>query len=115
MNRRTAFRQIALASAAAWLLPACVSDPKKVSLALNRLQVSGDEEELLANIADVMIPQTDTPGAVAVKAHLFALVMVDDCMSAEDQQKYLKGMRNFESALKKLSGKNFAEASADEK
>lgn len=115
MNRRTAFKRLAIASAAAWILPACVSDPKKVTIALNRLQVSHDEESLLANIADVMIPQTDTPGALAVRAHHFTLVMVDDCMTKEEQEKYLKGMRGFESVLKSLSGKDFTEASSDER
>lgn len=115
MNRRTAFKNLAMASVAAWLLPSCVSDPKKVSIALNRLQVTGDEEALLMRIADAMIPETDTPGAVAVKAHLFALVMVDDCMSQKDREQYLKGMRSFEKELKDLTGKEFGEASADER
>lgn len=104
-----------MASVAAWLLPSCVSDPKKVSIALNRLQVTGDEEALLMKIADVMIPETDTPGAVAVKAHLFALVMVDDCMSETERDQYLKGMRSFEKDLKALTGHNFSEASPDER
>ena len=104
-----------MASVAAWVLPACVSDPKKVSIALNKLQVTDEEEALLAKLADVMIPETDTPGALAVKAHLFTLVMVDDCLSKEDQKKYLKGMRAFENALKELSGKDFNNASADER
>lgn len=115
MNRRTAFKHLAVASAAAWILPSCISDPKKVSIALNRLQVSHDEETLLANIADVMIPQTDTPGALAVKAHHFTLVMVDDCMAKEEQEKYLTGMRSFESVLRSLTGKRFSNASSDER
>jgi hypothetical protein len=104
-----------MASVAAWVLPACISDPKKVSVALNKLQVSEDEEALLAKLADVMIPETDTPGALAVKAHQFTLVMVDDCLNKDDQKKYLKGMRTFEKALNKLTGKNFNDASADER
>lgn len=115
MNRRTAIKQFAMATATAWLLPACVSDPKKVSIVLNRLEVSGDEETLLANIAAVMIPQTETPGAVAVKAHLFALVMVDDCLGKADQEKFLKGMRRFESDLQVLTKKKFSDASAAER
>ena len=115
MNRRTAFKHLAVASVAAWILPSCVSDPKKVAIALNRLQVSHDEETMLANIADVMIPQTDTPGALAVKAHHFTLVMVDDCMTKEEQDKYLKGMKRFESVLKSLTGRRFSEASSEER
>lgn len=115
MKRRTVFKHLAAATAAAWILPSCISDPKKVSIALNHLQVTGDEEALLGDIADVIIPATDTPGARAVQAHLFALVMVDDCLPREEQEKYLKGMRTFPDALESLTGKSFAKASAGER
>lgn len=115
MNRRVVFKHLATAAAAAWILPSCVSDPKKVSIALNHLQITGDEEALLGDLADVMIPATETPGARAVGAHLFALVMVDDCLSQQEQEMYLKGMRTFSDALKSITGKSFADGSAEER
>lgn len=115
MDRRTVFKHLAVASAAALIVPSCISDPKKISIALNNLRVTGDEEELLGDIADVIVPATDTPGARAVEAHLFALVMVDDCLDKREQKIYLKGMRNFEDALKSLTGKSFRGASPAEK
>lgn len=115
MNRRIALKQLAVATAAAWLLPGCVADPKKVSIALNNLQISGDEEDLLGNIADVIIPATDTPGARAVGAHLFTLVMIDDCTGKSEKEKYLKGLRAFDEATEKLSGKSFSKSNADER
>lgn len=115
MRRRTVFKHLAAATAAAWILPSCISDPKKVSLALNHLRVTGEEEELLGDIADVMIPVTDTPGARTVQAHLFTLVMVDDCMPKVEQEKYLKGMRSFTSELESLTGRSFASATAEER
>lgn len=115
MNRRTVFKHLAVASAAALILPSCISDPKKVSIALNNLKVTSDEEELLGHMADVIIPATDTPGARAVQAHLFALIMVDDCLAKSEQEKYLKGMRRFEDVLKSQTGKSFTGASSAEK
>ncbi len=115
MNRRTVFRHLAVATAAAWILPSCVSDPKKVSIALNNLKVSGDDEELLGDIADVIVPATDTPGARDVQAHLFTFVMVDDCLDKAEQAKYLKGMRSFQDDLKAVTGKSFSKASAEER
>jgi len=115
MKRRTVFKHLAAATAAAWLLPSCVSDPKKVSIALNRLQINPDEETLLGDLADVMIPATDTPGARAVGAHLFALVMVDDCLPRTEQEKYLKGMRGFEDSIKSLTGRSFSDAAAEDR
>ncbi len=119
MKRRTVFKHLAVASAAAWLLPGCVADPKKVSIALNRLQITADEESLLGDLADVMIPASDDsttgPGARAVGAHLFALVMIDDCHPVEDQEKFLRGMRNFNKSIQSLTGESFAKADADER
>lgn len=114
MQRRTVLKGLAAAAAAAWMLPSCIADPRKVSIALNNLSVTGDEEDLLAAIAEAIIPETDTPGAKTVAAHHFTLVMVDDCMSEEDQQRYLKGMRKFENALSRLTGKSFTGAEAAE-
>lgn len=115
MKRRTVFKHLAMATAAAWVLPSCISDPKKVSLALNRLQITGDEEALIGDIAAVLIPATDTPGAREVQAHLFTLVMVDDCLPKKDRDQYLNGMRNFDNALKKVTGKSFTGATAEQR
>ena len=115
MKRRTVFKHLAMASAAAWVLPSCISDPKKVSVALNRMEITNDEEELLADLASTMIPATQTPGAREVGAHFFALVMVDDCLAQADREKYLKGMRNFDDAVKKLTGESFTGAKPEER
>ncbi len=115
MKRRSALKNIALSSAAAWLLPSCVKDPKKVSIALNNLKVTGEEEDLLGNIADVIIPATDTPGARAVEAHLFTLIMVDDCLKKTEQKKYLKGMRSFEDEVESMTDKSFTKATPEER
>lgn len=120
MKRRTVFKHLAVASAAAWILPSCISDPKKVSIALNRLKITADDEALLGDIADVLIPPTagesgTMPGARAVEAHLFALVMVDDCLSKEAQEQYLAGMRDFDKSVKSLTGKSFVDSGANER
>lgn len=115
MNRRIVLKQLALATAGAAMLPMCVSDPKKVTIALTKLQINGDEEELLALLADALIPTTDTPGARAVGAHHFALVMVDDCLEPAEQESYLKGMRAFNAACKEIGGKSFSKATEEER
>jgi hypothetical protein len=115
MNRRELLKQLGLAATAAVLLPSCLRESKKVSIALNNLKVTGDEEELMAALAGTMIPETDKPGAVKVGAHLFALVMVDDCTNAQTKEKFLKGMRSFDDVCEKLAGKKFSDANASER
>jgi hypothetical protein len=115
MDRRSALKFIGVASAAAFILPSCVADPKKVSIALNNLKITGDEEDLLAEFAGTLIPASDSPGAKEVGAHQFALVMVDDCMNKEDQTKYLKGLRAFPDEVKSKTGMSFMKGSAEDK
>jgi hypothetical protein len=41
--------------------------------------------------------------------------MVDDCLAKADQEAYLKGMRAFEGSVRSLTGRSFADASAEER
>lgn len=115
MDRRSALKYFGIASAAAFALPSCVQDEKKLSVALNNLKITGDEEELMGALAATLIPLTDTPGAREVDAHLFTFIMIDDCHPKEEQEKFLAGMRSFDSEVKKITGKSFSKSSAEEK
>ena len=115
MNRRILLKQLAVSTAAAFMLPSCLLEKEKVSQALNNLKITSDDEKLISLLAETIIPETDTPGAKSLKADAFALVMVDDCMDKAEQEKYLAGMRAFDDAVEKVAGKSFSDASADER
>jgi len=110
VNRRTAIRQLFFVSAGVALLPSCLHDNSKASILLRNFTVSGDQEKLLAQLAETIIPTGATPGASAVSAHLFALKMLDDCYTKEQQQKFLKGLQQLEAAAEAASGKSFVES-----
>jgi hypothetical protein len=113
MDRRTALKYVALSGAAAMLLPGCITDKKKVSVALNNLQVTPEDEELLAELVDTIIPAADgKPGAKQIEAHLFTLVMVDDCVAPGDKEKFMKGLRAFNSSFE---SSKFMEMTAQQK
>jgi hypothetical protein len=114
MNRRTVIKQFALAGTAAVFLPGCLTDPKKVSIALSSLKVTGEDEQLLASIADTMVPATDKPGAKQVGAHLFTLVMVDDLLPVKDEEKFMDGLHAFNKTAS-LNGTKFMNASPAQK
>jgi hypothetical protein len=101
MDRRSLLKTCIAISAGAFLLPSCLDDKTKSSILLKNIQVSGEQEKMLAELTETIIPKTDTPGAKDVSAHLFALMMVDDCYSKEDQQKFIAGMNQFEAEAKK--------------
>lgn len=104
MERRTAIRHMALLCASAMLLPSCIKSQKAKNINLKYLKITAEQEQLLAELVETIIPKTDTPGAKELGIHLFVLKMVNDCRPQEDQQRFLAGLQVFE-------GKNFVESS----
>jgi hypothetical protein len=115
MQRRTIIKQLAFATGAMFLVPSCMEDKSKASILLNKIRIDGDQEKLLAELSETIIPKTDTPGAKDVSAHLFALMMVDDCYKQEDQQKFIAGLEAFHVKSKKEFSKPFVNCTQEER
>lgn len=96
VNRRTLLKQLAFIAGGVLVLPACMQDKSKSGLLLKNISIDADEEALLAEIAETILPATDTPGAKDVYAHLFALTMIDDCAKKENQEQFINGLRQME-------------------
>jgi hypothetical protein len=99
MNRRTAVRNLALVVGAAVVLPACLSEAKKEELAsvpLKHLKVSAEQEKLLAEVCETMLPRTDTPGAKELGIHRHVLTMVDACCPKLERQTFMRGLTRLE-------------------
>jgi hypothetical protein len=88
------------------LLPSCRNSDRKVSIPLNKLKLGADEENLLAEIVETIIPKTNTPGAKELGVQQFVLVMVDDCSSKEDQEAFAQGLKT----INKVSEKEYGDA-----
>ena len=115
MQRRTLIKQLAFASGALMLIPSCMEDRSKASMLLKNISIDREEEMMMADLAEAIIPKTETPGAKDIGAHLFALMMVDDCYKAADQQKFVAGLKAFEIATKEQFGKSFNKCSMEER
>lgn len=115
VNRRAAIKQLLWVSAGMAILPACLQHTSRASLELKHISVDGDQEKMLAELVETIIPATTTPGAKALSAHLFTLIMMDDCYKKEDQQQWLSGLKAFEAACKKLNGRSFLECTAPQR
>ncbi len=115
VNRRTALKQVLVVSAGLALLPSCLRKPSPASISLKNIAVDAEGESMLAALADTLIPTTATPGAKDVKAHLFTLTMVDDCLRKEDQQKFMEGMKAFSDLCQKKNGHSFEKSSPGER
>lgn len=95
------------------LLPSCLHTVENVSIPLKLIHIDPEDENMLAELAETILPKTDTPGARDLSAHLFVLKMVDDCFTKVNQEKYIQGMRDFENFVKKKTGKSFVENSPE--
>ncbi|WP_373513501.1 gluconate 2-dehydrogenase subunit 3 family protein [Persicitalea sp.] len=73
------------------------------------------QEKLLAELADVIIPTTDTPGAKAAGAEQFIIRVMRDCTPLEEQKAFYASLDKFDSDSKAAYGKNFAAISNDQK
>lgn len=112
MKRRTAVRNIILLSAGAGLLHACERKPLG---SYEHIPLTASQEDLLAELTETIIPKTDFPGAKDLQAREFVLVMVDDCASPEDQQKFMSGMKLFDENCKKQLGSVFIDCTPEQR
>src|SRR6478609_5944565 len=111
INRREALRKTALmmgaavsASALAGLLQGCKTTPE---LTYVPRFFSEDQGRLVMEVAEIIIPKTDTPGAKDVGVPGFIDTMLKDCYKKEDQDRFLEGLTAFDEEAKKVYGDIF--------
>jgi hypothetical protein len=81
----------------------------------NSVTVSAEQEAFLAEVADIIIPTTDTPGAKAAGADKFIVRVMRDCYKKEDQDKFYAGLAKLDTDSKAKFGKGFVELDTAQK
>lgn len=71
--------------------------------------LSRDQIDLLADMAETIIPATETPGAKALNVHQFIQKMVADCYEPKAQNSLRAGLDALDGLAQKSFGKTFAE------
>lgn len=69
----------------------------------------------LDEVAETILPETDTPGAKAAGVGPFMALMVNDVYAPDEQEVFRDGMRTLEEACRAEYGKGFLEAAAAER
>ena len=95
MNRRTAIRTGLIFSAGIAFLPSCLQNNKTI-IALKNITITAEQDKMLAQLSDTIIPKTNFIGAADVKAHEFNLMMVDECYNPEKQKQFVDGLQQFD-------------------
>jgi hypothetical protein len=117
MNRRDALSRVALilggtVVGASYFLEGCKPADKKATDAVN---YSPEDVAYLDEIAETILPTTNTPGAKAAKVGAFMTVMVKDCYEEKDQKIFREGMDKVNDESKKKFDKVFMEISPEQR
>jgi gluconate 2-dehydrogenase gamma chain len=119
MNRREALRQVA------WLMGGAISAPAVLGVlkgcsarqGIDWKPVFFSEEQgaLVAEVAEIIIPRTDTPGAKDVGVPAFIDVMLKEVYPKRDQDRFIAGLKVFDDEAKRLHDKPFMKLATDER
>lgn len=116
MNRRDAVKSVAIlmggaltASTLSVMLDGCNHEMRSGK----GTAFTDDENQMVGRMADIIIPRTDTPGAVDAGVPAFIVMMVGDCYSDKDQATFHKGLAAFDNECRTQYGSSFLKLSPD--
>jgi hypothetical protein len=92
------------ASTVAAFLQSCKSAP---DLNYKPVFFTEDQARIVSELAEVIIPKTDTPGAKDVGVPNFIDLILKECYKEEDQKSFLEGLAKFDADAKAAYGDSF--------
>lgn len=118
MDRREALRRTALlmggvvsAPAIMGVLKGCTSKP---GIDWKPAFLGEDQASIITQVAEIIIPRTDTPGAKDAGVPGFIDQMLKEVYSKEDQEYFLNGMKAFNEGATAAYGDVFSELDAED-
>jgi hypothetical protein len=114
MNRRELLKLITAATGTAMiggtaLLSGCTTNPQTSE------NFSAENIALLDEIAETILPRTNTPGAKDAKVGQFMSVYVTDCYTLDERTIFHKGLMTFEETCKQTYNRRFVELQPSER
>jgi hypothetical protein len=115
MHRREALQRVAVIMGgtvigADLFLTGCKTEEKKATMSFSQ-----EDIPYLDEIAETIIPTTDTPGAKAAEVGKFMTVYVTDCYDENNQKIFHEGMVKINDAADKKFSKDFIKLTAEQK
>ena len=114
MERRELIKMIAALTGGAFiggsLLSGCRAEPQ-----LGGIAFSNDDILFLDEVAETILPATNTPGAKAAKVGELMKTMVNDTYEEKDRQIFHTGITTLNEACKKATGKSFMDATPEQR
>ena len=119
MNRRDALSRVGLLLGgtiigAEAFLSGC-NNPPAATIGGTGTNFSNDDVAFLDEVAETILPATDSPGAKEAKVGDFMTRIVKDCYTEADQKIFLDGMKKLNDACKQKNSKVFMECTPEQK
>jgi hypothetical protein len=115
MNRRELLQRVAYLMGGAISAPAVLGVlngcSAKQDASWQPVFLSKEQGAVVAEVAELIIPRTDTPGAKDAGVPAFIDGMLKDIYEEEDRQRYLSGLKAFDDAARTAHSKGFVELS----
>jgi Gluconate 2-dehydrogenase subunit 3 len=115
MKRRIALQNMGLAFGGLISLPTWANGWNSSIIKSKSPLLLQEQEQILAEIVETIIPTTDTPGAKPLEVHRFVQKMIKDCYDKTSQETFSKGIDATEELAKKTYGKSFVECDAKQR
>ena len=121
MDRREAILRVATltglslsAPLLAGLLTSCESKTNATEKENVTRVISGKHKTMVEEIAERIIPATDTPGAKEAKVPEFILLTLADCYAMADQDRFFQGLDKLDEQAKKTYNNSFLDLKREE-
>ena len=118
MRRREVLRLLALSSALPAMPVELLAAVREVHANLGAVPelklLNPRQDATVTALAELIIPQTETPGAKAARVNAFIDLILAEWSSDEERKLFLSGLANLDSRTRALFGKNFVDASLDQ-
>jgi gluconate 2-dehydrogenase gamma chain len=119
MNRREALKRTAWAMGGVVSAPAILSVLQgctaKPTINWKPEYLTADQASIVSEVAEIIIPKTETPGAKDVGVPSFIDKVLKDCYSKEDQDRFSSGLTAFDEGAKKEYGDSFMDLDDDKR
>jgi len=107
MNRRDTLKQLLLASGGLIALPSWAREWKVTDLAAYSSSFTSTEQQILASVADTIIPAGDSVGAISVGVDKFLQKLIDNCYESKVQENVKAQLPALETSAQKNFSKSF--------
>ena len=115
LSRREAIKKVAILIGGTLALPDVLKAWGNLTVEHTEYLFLPPDGALLAEIAEMIVPATDTPGAKEALVPEFVQKIVADCYDAADRNDFMAALKKVDEYAQQLHRKNFMDCSAPQR